>query len=314
MNDLIDRYIHQVGLYVRPADRAEIEDELRSQIYDRLEDRFPGTPSTAQIAQVLQQLGDPHVLAASYSGEVSLVGPALYPFLIAVLRIGLPLVPVVVVIVNIASALLAPQGGDWVSLVIGSVVTAVQAALIFFAVVVLFFTLLQQSGDYPGGPSGKKPKPAFDPLHLPPVDDPASVDRFETGFGIAIGTLIGVALLYFALVGGLTLRFNLNDPGEVLPVPLTWLLVLASTTFGGVLLNVWMLLRARWTPPVLLLQTAFEVVGSLGLYFVFFRPLANLLLPDAPQGLPVIMTLGLVILIVLAGGVRMVRIWQHRQP
>lgn len=316
MSDLIDRYVHQVGLYVRPKERAEIEAELRSQIQDQLDDRCDGSPTEADVTAVLKQLGDPHTMAASYSGEQYLVGPNLYPFMMTVLRIGLPLVPSVVVIANIVGLALSPEGGDWLGVLIGSIFTAIQAALIFFAVVVVFFAILQHSGE-----ERRATKTEFNPLELPRVNDPGAVDRFESGVGIAIGTLAGIAILYFLEVGGLTLRFNLSDPGEVLPVPASWLVVLLITTFSSVVLNLWALLRRRWTLWTWLAQTVLELVGAVGLYFVLFTPVVERLMQTMPElseqlpleQLPWIITLFTIVIMVLSNGSRLIRLWQQRQ-
>lgn len=317
MSELIERYIHQVGLYVRPQERADIEAELRSQIQDQLEDRYGESPTQADVTAVLKQLGDPRTMAASYSGEQSLVGPALYPFLMTVLRFGLPLVPAIVVIANLVGGVLSPQGSDWLSLLIGSMVTAGQATLIFFALVVLFFAILQRSGEE----LGDSTKTEFNPLELPAVDDPAAVDRFESGVGVAIGILVGVAILYYLQVGGLTLRFNLSDPGEVLPVPAGWLVVLLFTTFGDVFLNLWALIHQRWTLGTWLTQAVLNLVGAVGLYFVLFTPVVERMtqtLPELSERLPLrelpsIITLLMVVLMVVASGIRLIRLWQGRQ-
>ncbi|HYO87901.1 MAG TPA: hypothetical protein VER79_04590 [Candidatus Limnocylindrales bacterium] len=316
MGDLIDRYVHQVGLYVRPKERAEIEAELRSQIQDQLDDRCDGSPTEADVTAVLKQLGDPHTMAASYSGEQYLVGPDLYPFMMTVLRIGLPLVPSVVVIANIVGLALSPEGGDWLGVLIGSIFTAIQAALIFFAVVVVFFAILQHSGE-----ERRATKTEFNPLELPRVNEPGAVDRLESGMGSAIGTLAGIAILYFLQVGGLTLRFNLSDPGEVLPVPASWLVVLLITTFSSVVLNLWALLRRRWTLWTWLAQTVLELVGAVGLYFVLFTPVVERLMQTMPElseqlpleQLPWIITLFTIVIMVLSNGSRLIRLWQQRQ-
>lgn len=318
MRDLIDRYVYQVGLYVRPTERAEIEAELRSQIQDQLEDRYGASPTEAQVTAVLKQLGDPRTMAASYGGEQYLVGPDLYPFLMTVLRFGLPLVPTVVVIVNLIGALLSPAGADWVGLLIGSIITAAQGALIFFAVVVIIFAILQQSGE---ALRSEAKTSDFNPLELPPVQDPRSVDRFESGVGLAIGTLMVIALIYFLQVGGLTLRFNPSDPGDVLPVPAVWLIVQLVVTASDLVLNLWALIRRRWTLGMWLMQTALEVMGSVGLYFVLFNPLAQRLAQTAPElaawlpldQLPVWITVVMVALIVLVSGFKLIRLWQYRQ-
>jgi hypothetical protein len=317
MNELIDRYVHQVGLYVRPKERAEIEAELRSQIQDQLEDRYGGAPTQTDIVAVLQQLGDPRTMAASYSGEQYLVGPELYPFMMKVLRLGLPLIPAVVVIANIVGAALSPEGSDWIELLLGSIFTAIQAALIFLAIVVVIFAILQHSGEELRAAA----KTEFNPLELPAVDDPGAVDRLESGVGIAIGTLFGIAILYYLQVGGLTLRFSLSDPGEVLPVPTSWLIVLMFTTFMIVFLNLWALIRRRWTLGTWLAQMALEIVGAVAVFFALLTPVLARVAQTLPQlaetlrfdQLPTWITLFTIIWTLLMSGVKFIRLWQHRQ-
>ncbi len=315
MSELIERYVHQVGLYVPPKERAEIVAELRSQIQDQLEDRAGGSPTEADVAAVLKQLGDPRTMAASYSGEQYLIGPDLYPFLMTVLRFGLPLVPAVVVITNLVGAALSPDGADWFGLLIGSLLTAIQAALIFLGVVVAFFAILQRSGEQlPAAKTG------FDPLELPKVNDPGAVDRAESEFGLAIGALVGIVLVYFLQVGGFTLRFNLSDPGEVLLVPTVWLVVLLITITGVCVLNLWALIRRRWTFGMWLAQAVLELIGALGLYFVLFTPVVEQVIQAAPElaerlpldQLPWIITLFTVVIMVLRNGGRLIRLWQQQ--
>ncbi len=316
MSELIDRYVHQVGLYVRPKDRAEIEKELRSQIQDQIEDRYGDSPDRTDIAAALKHLGDPRTMAASYSGEQSLVGPELYPFLMTVLRFGLPLVPAVIVIANIVGAALSPDDNDWVRLLLDSIFTGAQAALIFFAIAVIFFAILERSGEEFRDPAASE----FNPLELPAVDDPAAVDRFESGIGIAIGMLFGIAILYFLQVGGLTLRFDFNNPGDVLPVPTGWLIVLFFTTIGAVFLNLWALIRRRWTLGTWLVQTLLDLTGAVGVYFVLLVPVTERLSQAVPElrdvqleNVPAILTVITVVLMVIASGSRLIRLWQQRQ-
>lgn len=317
MSELIDRYVHQVGLYVRPKERADIEAELRSQIQDQLEDRCGSSPTPAEVAALLKQLGDPRTMAASYSGEQSLVGPELFPFLLVVLRFGLPLVPAVVVVVNLVGAALSPEGTHWLELLIGSIFTAGQAALIFFAIVVIFFAILQHFGAELRAAAQND----FNPLELPAVSDPGAVDRVESGVGIAIATLIGIAILYYLQVGGLTLRFDLSNPGDVLPVPVGWLVVLLFTTLSSVFLNLWALIRRRWTLAMWLAQTGLDLTGAVGIFFVLYTPLSRRAAQALPElattlrfdQLPAWITLITVVMIVLANGGKLIRLWQQHQ-
>lgn len=314
MSELIDRYIHQVGLYVRPKERGDIEAELRSQIQDQIEDRYGATPTRDEVAAVLRHLGDPRTMAASYGGEQYLIGPTLYPFFQTVMRFGLVLVPVVVMIVRLVEAALSPDGANWVGVLIGVVLGALQAVAIFSTAVVGIFWAIQQSGESLSVSAEK----GFDPLKLPPVEEPTMVNRLESGLGIVSGGVVGLAFLYCALVGGLTLQFSFSEtPREVLPAPTDWLLVLVVTTWGEVALTVLALVRRRWTVWTWVLQTALGLVGAVGLYFGLLTPLANRLsesAPDLPIGqVPLFISLSIIVVIVLVNGAKLIQLVQRQQ-
>ena len=281
MADLVERYIHQVGRYLPGKERAEIEAELRSQIHDQLEDRYGKTPSEADVAAVLTELGDPRRMAASYGGEQYLVGPDLYPVMMMVLRRGWVLVPPIAILVRVLAALLGNDAGNLITLLLESVGGAFQATFLFTAIVVLIFAILQHSGEDLEEITGNEG--GFDPLALPEVDHPAEVDRFEAAFGIAFGTFALLVMLYFLRVGGLTLRFNLSDPGDVIPVPIPWLMAMIVIGTVQVVLQLVALLRGRWSVPLWLVNMALDIVGAVALYFVLWLPLADQLFAAVPQ-------------------------------
>lgn len=101
MSELVERYIHHVGRYLPKRERGDIEVELKSLIYDQLEDRYPQNPTPEQVAVVLRELGSPRQMAASYQNEQYLVGAELYPYMMMVLRHGWVIVPSVVAFVSI---------------------------------------------------------------------------------------------------------------------------------------------------------------------------------------------------------------------
>lgn len=280
MSDLIERYVHEVGRYVPQKEREEIKAELRSQIHDQLEDRYEGAPTADNVAEVLKELGDPRRMATSYGGEQYLVGPDLYPFMMSVLRRGWVIVPPIVVLVNVIVALFGGEAVEFPSLLVRTFLNVMQALWIFSAVVVVIFAILQHSGEDLDEITGRSK--VFDPKDLPEIDDPAGIDRYEASFGVAIGTFFTIVLLYYLRVGGLTLRFDLSDPGEVLAVPVMWLVVLILAILGQVAMNLLALRRNRWTVGTLLLETFFEVVGAFGLYYAVLEPMWAALLEAVP--------------------------------
>jgi hypothetical protein len=315
MTNLIERYIHQVVRFLPPKDRAEIEAELRSLIQDQLEDRSPGAPSEAQVAAVLAELGDPQKMAASYSRNQYLVGPDLYPTLMIVLRYVWQIVPAAIACLHIIGALASSQPSAVPTLVFETLIAALQAGVIATAIVVLLFAMIQRSGTPLVEPQ------AFNPLELPEVDDPRRVDRLEAGFGIVIGAVITLIALYFMRVGGLTLRFTLGDPGNVIPVSSGWLLVVAIATFAMVIIQLVALRRNRWSIGLWLMQTGAEIVSMVGLYFVLLKPLAERAVTTIPtlansslvSNAPEIIVGSYAVITLTSSGIKLFKLWNYRK-
>jgi hypothetical protein len=308
MSELIDRYVHQVGRYLPRTERAEIEAELRSQIHDQLEDRFGPAPTPEDVMTVLAEMGAPRHMAASYNRDQYLIGPALYPLLMMVLRHGWFLVPAVVIFLHLFGLLIAGQPATLTNLVIEPLLAALQATLIFSAVVVLIFALIQRFGI-----ELEQELDPFIPADLPAVDDPRTVNRLEATSGMAAGIVVTLVLLYFLSVGGLTLRFNLSDPGEVIPVPVGWLVALITSSSGIIVILLYILRRNQWTAGWWLVQMVLEMLGVAGLYRVLYRPVVERLVASNPAlgDIPLAEILGVIsgLIILLNEGSRLVRLW-----
>jgi hypothetical protein len=315
MSDLVERYVHQVGRYLPPKERAEIEAELRSQIQDQLDDRYAGSPSPEEVAAVLAEFGHPYKIAASYSSDQYLVGPAIYPYMMMVLRYGWLLVPAIFGFLHLFGTLVSAEPVVWFDLIVGTALAAIQATLIFSAVAILFFALIQHSVVKLG-----EEKPPFNPLELPEIDDPRAVDLYEAVAGIAIGTFFVLALLYFVVVGGLTLNFNLSNPGEVIPAPTGWLILLIFTVAAEVTMMLIVLRRNQWGIGSWLIETVLEVFGMVCLYFAIFVPLFQRAILDDPglvsrpiiSSAPELIVIGMALITLLGRGARLVRLWGYQ--
>lgn len=268
MSDLVERYIHQVGQYLPPKERAEIEAELRSQILDKLDDRYDGIPSEAEIAAVLAEWGHPYKIAVSYRSGQYLVSPMYYPYMMMVLWRGWLVIPAIMIFAALFGELVAVQKHDVLPLLMTIVLSTAQALFIFSGIVVLFFALLERYFLR----TDMKPEP-FDARNLPQVNDPHAVDRTESILGSVFGIFVGLMLVYFAQVGGLTLRFDLNNPGDVIPVPVFWLMVLLVVITMLIVLHLFVLRRHRWNAELWLIETVLELSGIVCLYFVLYQPI-----------------------------------------
>lgn len=316
MTDLVDRYVHQVGRNLPPRQRRDIEAELRSQIQDQLDDRYGGEHTPNDIATVLRELGEPRALAARYAEDRYLVGPAFYPTMMTVLQYGWAILPPVVFFLSIFGALTAPEPVDMLRALLDAVLSAVQAGVLLSGAVVLVFAMIERVAH-----AQRLPPAPFDPLALPHVDDPAAVARFEVAFGIALGTAFTLVLAYFLAVGGLTLRLNLNDPGDVIPFPPVWGVLLLLNGIAMIVLHVVVLRRNRWDYRVWALETTMEVFGSICLYFVVYMPLfdrlaaANPDIATAPvlNALPELIVVAGAVLTLISRGSKLVALWRGQR-
>lgn len=311
--DLVERYVHQVGRYLPPNERAEVESELRSLIQDQLDDRYGGMASKDEIASVLVEFGHPHEMAASYSRDRYLVGPDLYPIMIMVLKHVWVIVPTVVIFLNLFAALTSERQVAWIGFVAETGFAVLQAAFGFSGVAVLLFGFIERVR-----PHLDDKDLAFDPLGLPQVDDPRSVDRFEAVSGIVVGMMFTLLFCYWLVVGGLTLRFNLSDPGEVTPISTAWLVLLIVVVGAQAILHGWVLWRRRWNAGLWVLQTALEVLGVICLYFAVLVPGFARIVADNPQytailgSAPETIGVGLGLLSLVSKAPRLLRLWSDR--
>lgn len=105
--DLIDRYLHAVKGHLPSAQQdvvAELEDDLRSRVAER-EDTLGRALSDDEVANILKSLGRPMVFAARYQKHQALIGPAMLPYYVLTLKVGVGialLVNVVVAVVLLA--------------------------------------------------------------------------------------------------------------------------------------------------------------------------------------------------------------------
>ncbi len=88
--DLIDRYLQAVGFWL-PRDQkqdilAELSEDLHSQIEDR-EEELGRTMTESEVADLLRKRGRPMLVAGQFLPQRGLIGPALFPVYVFVLKI-----------------------------------------------------------------------------------------------------------------------------------------------------------------------------------------------------------------------------------
>lgn len=299
MSDLVERYVVQVGRYLPESEREEVQKELRSLIQDQLDDRYKGAPTEDDVAELLTEIGDPRQMAASYSKPKYLVGPELYPVMIWVLQRGWVWIPIIVVIVRAVLAFISAEPSTLLGLFLGTAAGIVQALFLFSAIVVMVFALIQHFEV--NLEEMEELQTTFDPRELPPIENAAAVNRGEVALGIAFSAFFAAVLFYFLRVGGLTLRFNVTEPVDVIPVQPGWMIVYIVVLVAEILINLFVLRRDKWTIATVVANLVLDLVGVVALYFVVLQPMFDALLGMVPSlaNIPLIENSPLVIAFIL---------------
>ena len=171
--DLIERYLHAVKghlpLKVQDDVIAELAEDLRSRIDDREAD-LGRSLDEAEVAAILKQLGHPAHLAARYGSWQQLIGPALFPMYVHILKLAMGLallVNVVLAVVLLATG--RPPGEALRGIVSFPFVTAI---MVFGWVTIVFALIDAKVGpaalaDVQSGHKAIFDK--WDPRKLPPV-------------------------------------------------------------------------------------------------------------------------------------------------
>lgn len=142
---LTDRYVHATTQGLPADQRADIAEELRGTIADRVDALRASGDLTATDAEyaAIEELGDPARLAAGYIGKrLQLIGPELYPSYTRVLKSVLyTAVPGITLIIAVISAL---DGDSFGSVIGGAVWMAFTVTLQVAFWVTLAFALVER--------------------------------------------------------------------------------------------------------------------------------------------------------------------------
>jgi hypothetical protein len=268
-NELIDRYIHEVGRHLPRANREDIKLELKSLLLDTIEEQTADSgqpPTTKMVAEYLREFGKPEEIAAQYGPEQILIGNELFPYY----RVVLTVVLVIAGAVHLLGLVFEFIQNNPVNIgqaTLNLLLSFGQTALINVGLITLIFAGLQRLN---GVEFKLEPEKAadWDPYQLPPVEDPDRIDRFELIAGIFFATLFIIAFNFFyEYIGFIDLG---GDDRGVIPflseafrphVP--WL----TASFAlDALLKIVVLVQGRWNKGTRWIQLAVEGFGIFVLY------------------------------------------------
>lgn len=187
---LIDRYIAEVGRHLPENDRTDIEAEIRSTLEDGIEGK--GVTNEANIKSVLQEFGDPSLLAQKYSpSKRYLIGPLWYDAYIETLkRVLITALPIFLVVAFLVA--LANEPGSVVGSFLQAAGNTFYAALQVCFWVTFGFIVAERTGADSNDAPHNQPH-AWTPDQLPPLPKKRQMDASEVITSIAL--VIGGAIL-----------------------------------------------------------------------------------------------------------------------
>lgn len=192
MNDLIERYIHDVTRRLPEASRVEVGKELLSNINDML----PDDPTNEDIKKVLITLGEPRVLASKYRGKQRyLISPEWMDEYLQVLKIVLIVLGSLAFFSALITHLLYPTATTALGIfgeVVGNVFGDVWSSLFNgFAVVTLIFVAI----DFFKVNSKRGP---WNPDNLPKLPKPTDIKISKVGsiIGMMMALILGSFFIF----------------------------------------------------------------------------------------------------------------------
>lgn len=288
-NDLLDRYLAEVGRQLPKAERTDVTAELRSLLDETLAERAaeaPGGPSEDLTIAVLREFGRPEAVAERYGQpRRSLVGPAYYPAYVLVLKIVLSIVTLVYagsfalwagfggtgsehMLGALSAGSLDEAAGDIFAAFWGVAFDYVRTLLTNVGLVTLIFAATERAEPWPA-----EDEVAWDPRDLPRIEDPDRLDRNDLLFEIVI---LVAALLIF----NLWLRWqgpliaiddgSITVIGRFTPAMLALVPWINGLWIAELALNLFVLARGRWNPGTRLLDIGINL-ASLVLLAVILR-------------------------------------------
>ena len=271
-NEMIDRYVYEVGRHLPRKNREDIQMELRSLLQDRVDEQTADTdsePSTKSVAEMLRELGKPEEIAAKYRPEQVLIGAKLFPIYRIVATIALVVIAAVHLL-GLLFLLLQGQTADLGQALLNSLFSFGRFAFLNLGLITVIFALIERWG----GDDFKlevEQTAEWDPYQLPPVKDPDRINRLELIAGIFFAALFIIAFNFFYdWIGFIDLT---GEDRGIIPLlaidfrqHIPWLT--ASWALDS-LLKLVVLAQGRWQRQTRWLQVAAESFGVFVLYRIF---------------------------------------------
>jgi hypothetical protein len=290
---ILEKYLNSVRSCLPEAQRDDIVQELSENLHAQIEDKEDelGRPlSDAEVEEILKQHGHPMVVASRYQQDKrsvafgpELIGPAVFPFYVRVLKFNLGISAVVLFIVAVALFF----GGH--PLTAGNLIPAIfYQVTIQFAIVTLIFIGADRhfkknpdSWSYRDSKSGWHPAFSFE-NQSKKKSDSGRVSRLDS---VAQIVALGIALVWLRVAQGAPFLIFGPAAAFLRPAPIWhqfyWPVV--AVAFLGILQGFMNLLRPDWLRVMVAYRAITAIAWIAIAYFVLKAGPLVVLTSDASQ-------------------------------
>lgn len=276
VKDLIDRYVYQVIKRLPPAQRSDIEKELRTLIDDMLSARTEKASKEDAIA-VLRELGRPAALAAKYGNTKRwLIGPEYYDMYLTVVKIAMAAAAFGIVLAQSIGFVTDPPQNIFAT--IGILFASLFSALIqAFAWVTAIFALTERFAK-----NEMLDKCDWNPADLPPVPDKKNtIKRSEPIVGMVF------TVLFLAVVNTIPQLFGayfFSEGYTIIPlfdldVFYSLLPFIDAMICIGLIKELIRLIVGRYTLSLLAATVVLNIISMI-MFIWLFGPSSNIWNPD----------------------------------
>ena len=255
---IVDRYLQSVKTCLPATQADDIIKELSENIFAQIEDREGelNRPLTeTEIETILKQHGHPLVVASRYRQEQrsvsfgrQIIGPALFPFYIRVLKFNLGLTSVVLIVIFAALYSGGQPIGTWPQVFI------YQLLIQFTIVTLIFWVMDKHFTQFPDRWDPRKPYGVRHPAFTGSQDGPR-ISRLNSasqlvGLLVALVWLRAVQHSQFLIFGPAAAFLHLSPTWNQLYLPIAALILLQMLSAGITLLRP-DLVRFHWLMRIL---------------------------------------------------------------
>ena len=282
---IIERYVHAVTKLLPLSQRADVARELRASIEDMAVDRAKhGSPTEADVKEVLEELGDPTILAGKYSNTKRyLIGPEWFDTYWTVLKQILYIVPAIVTLVVLAVNLVQAEM-VWPQMFINAIGAGVGTAIQIAFWTTATFVFLERAGDVNPKDimaASNQVKAAWTPAQLPPLPKLRQIPVADAWVSVGL-TILAASFIAFTPI------WHIGDSKPILD-PALWDFWLPAFLVLATLSVVHKIFQAKignWTTPLVVTNI---LLGLAGIAYVIGLVTSNstIINPEFLQSLPI---------------------------